>query len=468
LGTITICAQKKSTEFRSKEFKVVNDTIQIDTLSINPQYFKVFNPSKKLINNSEYQIDFSKATLIISKKKHPTNLKLFEGLKTQGFIARGLTTGNNQNAVTNSSLDLSIEGKLSKDVSIKANIFDTNFPLQEAGYSQNITDFDRVFVELFSDNWKVTGGDISLINEDSYFLKFNKQVSGLKINANINDQVNLLASGAIVRGKFTSFDFVGAEGNQGPYKIIGPNNDASLIIIEGSDKVYVNGIELQRGETKDYIIDYNLAEVQFNTQYPITNDMRIKIEFQFSENSFNRFITYDEAHFKNDTFTLSGYFYSEGDAKNQPLQQNLTAEQQEVLANAGNDSSLMNSESAFLDSFSESRIQYKKVIINSIETFEVSTNETDELYTVSFRNVGTNLGSYSVDSTTAIGTIYKYVGENLGDYQPITLLIAPEKKQVAVANFNYHPSEKTILTGELALSNNDANLFSNIDYTRKL
>ena len=507
LYAITLCAQKKSTDFRSKQFTVINDTIQIDTISINATNFKVLTSKKKEIQPQEYLIDFKKSELIISKKKYnriiveyyrypnfitkiyspfdkklivpnttntgklysaTTNkkkgdLKLFDGLKTQGFITRGITSGNNQNAVTNSSLDLSIEGKLSKNVSIRANIFDTNLPLQEGGYSQNITDFDRIFVELFNKDWKVTAGDISLENTNSYFLKFNKQVSGLQVDATINKKTKVLASGAIVRGKFTTYDFVGTEGNQGPYKVFGPNNDASLIIVEGSDKVFINGSLLERGETKDYTINYNLAEIQFNNTYPITNDMRIKIEFQYSDNNYTRFITYNETHFKNNIFSLSGYFYNENDAKNQPVQQSLTTNQQEILANAGDDLSLMTSESAFLDAYSASKIQYKKTVLNAIEVFEYSTNETDELYTVSFKNVGTNLGSYTVDSTIAIGTIYTYVGENLGDYAPIILLAAPEKKQVAVFNFNYQPSQKTIISSELALSNNDLNLFSTID-----
>ena len=507
IGVTKLCAQQNSTEFRTKNISVLKDTIQIDTVSINPANFKVFSAKKKEVNLNEYQVDFSKAELIISKNKYPkirveyyrfpdfitqiyapfdkrlivpnntntgelysattnkkkSDIKLFDGLKAQGFIVRGITSGNNQNAVTNSSLDLSIEGKLSKNVGIRANIFDTNFPLQQDGYSQNITDFDRIFIELFSDQWKLQAGDISLTNKTAYFLKFNKQVSGLQVNATIKNKVKVAASGAIVRGKFSNYNFVGVEGNQGPYKIFGPNNQASLIIIQGSDRVFVNGKQLSRGETKDYIIDYNLAEIVFNTTFPITNDMRIKVEFQFSENSFNRFITYDEAHFKNDKFSVSGYFYSENDAKNQPVEQSLSTDQEAILANAGNDVALMTSESAFLDTFSAARIQYKKVTIGTASVFEYTTEETDEVYTVSFRNVGTNLGSYIIDSTIAIGTIYRYVGEGLGTFEPEVLLVAPEKTQIGVLNVAYHPSVKTTLTTELALSNNDANLFSTID-----
>ena len=59
--------------------------------------------------------------------------------------------------------------------------------------------------------------------------------------------------------------------------------------------------------------------------------------------------------------------------------------------------------------------------------------------------------------------IYKYVGENLGSYQPIVRLVAPTKSQVFAVNTTYTPTQKTSVFGEIALSNNDANLFSSID-----
>lgn len=500
--------QKKLNEFRSKKINVKNDTIQIDSVSINPTFFKLLSKDGKEISKEQYQVDFVKSKLIIKSDSFPevtveylrypdfltkkyspldkslivpnstntseqlysltTNKKkarndFFDGLKTSGFISRGITSGNNQNAVTNATLDLTIEGKLSKDVSIRANIFDTNFPLQQGGYSQNITDFNRVFVELYNKNWKVKGGDVSLSNKDSYFLNFDKQVSGLQVEADISENFRASASGAIVRGRFTAFNFIGTEGNQGPYKIFGPNNESAIVIVEGSDAVFVNGNRLERGENKDYVIDYNLAEVRFNTKYPITNDMRVRIEFQFSDRNYTRFITYEKAQYKGEKLSISGYFYNENDAKSQPIQQNLTNEQKQILANAGNDITQMVSPSAFIDEFSPNRIQYRKVDIGGVEVFEFSADENEELYTVTFSNVGVNNGSYNIDRTIATGTIYQYVGPNLGSFEPSVRLVAPTSLQVAVVNSNYNPSEKTNISAELAYSNNDQNLFSSID-----
>jgi len=503
----TIQGQKVSNEFITKTFRIQKDSVQIDTIPINSQRFKVRNKFQKRINSQEYQIDFLKAILVIDAEKYPeitveyfrfpefvtkeytpfdkklivpnnintgplysftttkktSDIQLFEGLKTKGFLTRGVTSGNNQNTVTNSALDLEISGKISSSVSLRANIFDTNIPLQENGYSQNITDFDRIFIELYSDNWRVKAGDIRLQNQESYFLNFNKQIAGLQVAATLNENINIAASGAVSRGKFNTFTVVGVEGNQGPYKIVGPNNEPAIVMIAGSESVYVNGVLLEAGENKAYTIDYNLSEITFNTTFPITNDMRIWIEFQYSDRNYTRFITYEEVNYSSEKLNVSGYFYSENDAKNQPLQQVLSEKQKQILANAGNNTDLMFSESAFIDTYNENKVLYKKVVDGGNEVFEYSTDATEELYTVTFTNVGMNNGDYNLLRTVASGPIFEYAGAQLGNYSPIIKLIAPSKVQVFVVKTDYNPSEKTRFNSEIAVSNNDANLFSSID-----
>ena len=336
-------SQNASSDFRSKKIKVVKDTISFDSIPINPQNFKV-RVGEKILYPTEYQILYTEALLIINSKKYqeisidyfrfpefitktyspfdkkfiisnnsnteqlfsltsnkkPSDLKLFDGLKTSGYINRGITSGNNQSTVANSSMDINLEGKLSDKVAIRANIFDTNIPLQDNGYSQSITDFDRIFIELYSKDWRVKAGDVSLNNKNSYFLAFEKQVSGLEVEASLNSNTKVAASGAIVRGQFSSYNFIGIEGNQGPYKIFGPNNEPNFVIISGSEKVFVNGSEIRKGIDEDYLLDYNIGEIRFNTTFPITNDMRIRVEFQFSNRNYTRFISYERAEYKSE------------------------------------------------------------------------------------------------------------------------------------------------------------------------
>ncbi len=237
-----------------------------------------------------------------------------------------------------------------------------------------------------------------------------------------------------------------------------------MLVISGSERVYVNGVLLKRGENNDYTIDYNAGEVLFTSLFPITSEMRINIEYQYSERNFTRFVTYAGANHETQKWSIGGYLYSENDVKNQPLQQNLSAEQAQVLLNAGDNPDLMTAPSAVLDTFSENKILYKKEIVNGVEIFVFSNNPEDELYNVRFSLLAENQGNYILTNASAVGKIYEYVepinGIKQGNYEPIIRLVAPTKIQIATVMGRFNPSEKTNIDFEVGLSNNDLNLFS--------
>ncbi|WP_034041968.1 hypothetical protein [Wocania ichthyoenteri] len=509
---ISFCslAQNKNSNYKTKKV-AVKDTIRIDSVSINPNSFSIKVKDNSIIDSTYYIVDFPKAILTFKKPiqadsiiinylkfpdfltktykqldeniivKNNSNAQIlyklsqpnesknfipFDGLTTSGSISRGVTIGNNQNSVLKSELDLQITGKLNDKVSLRASIQDANIPLQESGYSQRLDEFDQVFIELFSDNWNIRAGDIDLLNTDSYFASFSKRVQGLLINAKLgNDdaQTNLFAAGAFVRGQFTRSEFNAQEGNQGPYKLQGQNGELFVLIVSGSETVYVNGVAAKRGENHDYIIDYNAGEIIFNSTFPITSEMRITVDYQVSERNYSRLLAYGGGRFESEKLKLGISVYSENDAKNQPLQQNLSTEQVQILANAGDDRAQMVAPSEVLEALNENRILYKKELISGVEAFIFSNNPDDELYRVTFTRVGENQGDYILSSINAINNIYEYVGVNQGNYAPIVQLIAPTKLQIAVINGSYNPTEKTAIHFEAAGSKNDLNLFSGLN-----
>jgi hypothetical protein len=508
-------AQDNQSPYRTKKIAVTRDTIRIDSVSINKVFFKLLDVNGNAVDTTFYKVDFQKSILTFSPEyvssdsltlrylKYPDYLTKkysiyddsrvisneagqgnlysvsrdplkkfvpFDGLNTSGSITRGITVGNNQNAVVNSNLDLQISGKLSDKVTLRASIQDSNIPLQEGGYSQKLDEFDQIFIELSGERWAIRAGDLFLENRLSRFMNFNKKVQGISTTFNFGKPENkttVFASAALVRGQYARSSFVGQEGNQGPYKLRGQNGELYVLVVSGSERVFVNGILLKRGESNDYIIDYNAGEIIFNSTFPITSEMRINIEYQYSDRNYTRFVTYGGAIHEQKTWSLGGFVYSENDVKNQPLQQNLSAEQVQVLVNAGDDPNLMTAPSAYQDSYSENKILYRKIFINGIEVFEYSNVETDTLYNVAFTLVGSNLGNYVLASSAAVGKIYQYVapqnGVPQGNYEPITRLVPPTKIQIATVLGRYNPSEKTSVDFEAGVSNNDLNLYSGID-----
>ena len=509
---ISFCgfSQSQNSIYKTKHVAVKN-TIKIDSVGINSNSFSIRKKDKTIIDSTYYSVDFAKATLTFKKpietdsiiinylnfpefltktykqlddniivENNDQNQTLytlsqpntnndfipFDGLTTSGSISRGVTVGNNQNSVLNSELDLQITGKLNDKVSLKASIQDANIPLQESGYSQRLDEFDQVFIELFSDNWNIRAGDIDLVNADSYFANFSKRVQGLNLKLKLGEddtQTNLFAAGAIVRGQFTTSQFIAQEGNQGPYKLQGPNGELFVLIVSGSETVYVNGIPAKRGEDQDYNIDYNAGEIIFNSTFPITSEMRITVDYQFSDRNYSRFVAFGGGNYSSEKFKLGISVYSENDAKNQPLQQNLSEEQVQILADAGDDRTQMVAPSEVREELNDNRILYKKELIGSVEAFVFSNDPNDELYRVTFTLVGANQGDYALSNINAINNIYEFVGANQGRYAPVVQLVAPIKLQIAVVNGSYKPSEKTKISFEASGSKNDLNLFSNSD-----
>ena len=502
--------QSQTSNYRTKKV-AIKDTIQIDSVSINSNSFTIVRKDNSVIDTTYYQVDFSKAILVFKKPidtdsivinylKYPdfltknyrqldediiienndntktlyklkqpnisNNFIPFDGLTTSGSISRGVTVGNNQNSVLNSELDLQITGKLNNKVSLRASIQDANIPLQESGYSQRLDEFDQVFIELFSDRWNVRAGDIDLVNTNSYFANFSKRVQGLNFNIKLGEpeaQASLFAAGAIVRGQFTTDQFTAQEGNQGPYKLKGPNNELFVLIVSGSEVVYVNGVVVKRGEDQDYIIDYNAGEIIFNSTFPITSEMRISVDYQFTERNYTRIVGFGGGQYNSKKLDIGVSVYSENDAKNQPLQQNLSEEQVEILANAGDDTSKMVAPSEVSEAYNQNRILYKKEIINGNEVFVFSNNPEDELFRVTFSLLGENQGDYRLSSINAINNIYEYVGLNQGSFAPVIQLVAPKELQVAIINGRYKPSKKTNIFFEASGSKYDQNQFSSID-----
>lgn len=520
LITINFCsglfAQQINQFDVSKKIAFSKDTIRLEKTSINSFLFIVKDNNLTKIDSSFYKINFSKATLIFNKnykkstdsitinyKKFPDYLTKeyaiydsnrlvsnvlgknnlykvnddvikkvipFDGLNTSGSITRGITVGNNQNSVVNSNLDLQITGKLSDKLSIRASIQDSNIPLQNNGYSQKLDEFDQIFIELFSDKWNIRAGDLFLENRKSKFLNFNKKVQGLSTNFTFGKpekKTNIFASAALVRGQYAKSSFVGQEGNQGPYKLRGSNGELYILVISGSENVYVNGIQLKRGENNDYIIDYNAGEIKFTSLFAITSEMRIVVEYQFTDRNYSRFVSYFGVNHEQKTWSIGSFLYSENDLKDQSLQQNLSENQAEILKNAGDNPNLMNAQSAFLDSYSANKILYKKIDNLGVSYFEYSNLSKDVLYNVKFSLVGNNAGNYVLLNNNAIGKIYQYKapisGVLQGNYEPITKLIAPTQIQIATVLGKFNPSEKTNIDFEVAISNNDKNLFSSLD-----
>ena len=447
-------------EFEINKFKdSLNKVEKIDRLL---KSYSLVDKNLIIENNN----NLNKLYKLSTSNKIKNEVKFYD-LETSGNISRGINIGNNQNSVLESELDLKIIGKLNEKVSIKASIQDSSIPIINNGYSQQLNEFDQIFIELQSEDWVLRGGDIDLIKTNSFFANYEKKIQGLLLDSYLNEKINITSAAAIVKGSFTKSILNVENGNQGPYKLTGENGELYVLIVSGSESVFVNGIKIERGIDKDYVINYNAGEIIFNSTFPIMADMRIQVEYQVSEKNYNSVFGYSNIEIKNRKSKYNFSYYNETDLKNQPLLQNLNNDQISILSAAGDDENLMNIPSGSLSNYDENRILYKKEIVEGVEIYVYSNNPEDELYTVRFQNVGENQGNYILSSNNTIENIYEYImpidGQRQGNFEPIIKIISPKKRQIAVLNSNTAFNESSELYYEIAGSNFNKNLFSTID-----
>ena len=218
----------------------------------------------------------------------------FGGLDYSGSLSRGISFGNNQDLILNSSLNLQLSGYINPDIEVQASLTDNNIPIQPEGNTQNLQEFDKIYIlmKLYK-NHSVLLGDILNNNQTAtYFKKYLRNIQGLQYNGKIDleslGKVEIDFMGGVARGKFARNNLAVSEGNQGPYKLRGNNGETFIIILAGSERVFVNSQLMVRGLDQDYIIDYNLGEIIFTPKRLITKDLRVSVEFNYSERNFLR------------------------------------------------------------------------------------------------------------------------------------------------------------------------------------
>lgn len=386
-------------------------------------------------------------------------------LNRSGQISRGIATGNTQNLTVNSSLNLNLEGKLSDDLSIKAIISDQRIPYQPEGNTQQLQEFDKVYVQLYTDKFSVTGGDVVLQNGTTHFMKYRKNVLGGSIEYTTeHSKTNVSASSA--KGQFVSVAVPVQEGVYGPYQIPPPENYAYSIIIANSEKVYLDGKLLIRGFDNDYTIDYNQAEIEFTSNVLLTQYSRIRIDYEYANQNYARSIVTASHQQKLGALTLGVNYYQEKDNRNKSLSRVLSDTDKSLLSLVGDSLNLAIVPGSKLVEYSEDRILYYKkdtVVNGNVENIFVYTTEIQpEVYSVEFTDIGEGKGSYSIQQYVSNGRVYEWVGSGNGAYVPYVLLAAPNSKQMISISADASLNNYSNVYFETSFSKNDKNLFSEL------
>lgn len=401
-------------------------------------------------------------------------------LNKTGSISRGVGFGNAQDLTVNSTLSLQLNGKLNDRISILASVTDDNIPIQPEGNTATLQEFDRVFIQLFDDKSKLTAGDFFLSRPTGYFTTYYKRGQGAsfetrqEIGGDENKVFFTETSAAMSRGKFARNLITGQEGNQGPYRLEGNENELFVVIMAGTERVFIDGKEMKRGQENDYIIDYNTAEITFTARQLINKDKRIAVEFQYTDANYARSMMQTSTGIETEKFTFYVNYFSEQDARNQPLQQQLTDDDRRILDEAGDNLSMAVAPSfQQVAEFNNNQVLY--VLTDSLgydSVFVRATgSEATSFFQVNFSDVGQGNGDYVQEGFDATGRVFKWVAPETeegqlvrkGNFAPIRRLIAPRKNQMLMVGGSIQLTERTLAEVEAGFSNQDINTFSDRD-----
>lgn len=398
-----------------------------------------------------------------------------KGLDYNGSFSRGFSVGNSQSLVLNSNFNLQLAGDLGNKIKVVAAISDDNIPIQPEGNTQLIQDFDRVFIKVSREKTSIIAGDYNLEKPKSYFINYFKKLKGLSGSNTYefgkNKSLNSNGSFAISRGKFARQILDTKEGNQGPYKLTGSNGERFLIVLSGSEKVYLDGQLLERGLDYDYIIDYNRAEVSFTPNRLIANETRIIVEYEYRTNNYLRSVYATNLYYNTPKYDLNFNFYNEQDSKSATGDIVLDSADIRLLQMTGDDiqGARVSSIRQLADTiFIPGQVRYRlnpDVIDGDSDPFflEYSSDTNEPLYVASFSEVPEGMGRYIIDDNSLVnGRVYKYVGPGNGIYEPFTSITPPEKKQILSFGAKLRPRENINIGTEISLSNTDINRFAEI------
>ncbi len=404
-----------------------------------------------------------KDTLRVAKPRSSFGLDDIFGqnLQKSGSIVRGFTFGSNRDLSLNSGLRLQLSGKLTNDIDVVAALTDENTPIQPEGTTQTLQEFDKVFVELRSTDAAATLGDFNLDFAGTEFARLNRKLQGAKATADYRfgfSHGSATASAATTRGKFTTNQFQGLEGVQGPYRLTGRNNERQIIVIAGTERVYVNGELQTRGETNDYTIDYSNGELTFTTRRLITAASRITVDFEYTDRQFSRtlFAGRNASEFWDNKARFTFSVLREADDPNAPIDVSLTDSARAVLQAAGDDrSKAVLSGVTQVDSNGFYVLDSTTIGTTTYRFYRYAPGPNAR-YVVTFSSVGFGQGDYVRRS---VG-VFEWKGPGQGDYLPVKFLPLPQLSQVMDLALDVTPTQTLRVSGEYAASTFDANRLS--------
>ncbi len=374
-----------------------------------------------------------------------------QNLNITGNKTISVAVSNQDNVDINQSLFLKIDGELSPNMMIQAQLNDSQSPISSEGDSRELSSLDQVFFKVYGRQYEIAFGDLDLEISGTQFMNYKPKFEGLKLS--YFDRQEASVATAISKGISTIINFNGVEGKQGPYYLKPEGIYTNVKILPGSETLWLNGLRIERGS--DYRIDYNEGSIEFYLKHFISENSRIQASFQYTDEFYrkNTFIGTSNFYlFDNVRLGFAGVYQE--DDKDKPLVESFSQQDIEMLKEIGDSKAVVSGESYVGQGLG----LYKKVTLNGTDIYVYAPGDSLADYNVYFTWFGQGLGDYIQVSPSR----FDYVGEGLGQWNAVKEINPPQLKTNYNFNLNYYYDFFEVYY-ETLLSQHDKNTFSDKD-----
>lgn len=247
-------------------------------ISVGPKW--KYLPSLKIKKNSDIKI-----SPILKPKldKQSKNSKIF----SSGNIFRQLNMPEMGSSEFSGGLQMQLIGNMGNEVKISGVLSDRNIQLDQNGTTTSIETLDQIYLNISHPSFSADAGNIMYNHEYLKDHSIERKLVGIKNKFSANSW-NGSSVYAGSRSIFHTLTIQGEDGVQGPYVLYGKNGEREILVLSGTEKVWVDGKEQVRGHNYDYTINYNSAEVFFTPNILIHSQSDILIEFQYTNFNYSK------------------------------------------------------------------------------------------------------------------------------------------------------------------------------------
>ncbi len=223
----------------------------------------------------------SKRNLSISDS-HPKEDSRFQGIRASGTKSIRIETSSVSGFRISQALDLKINGSAG-EAQVTGHLSDRDMVTGRLGASSRLRDLDRIFVEVASKNASVRIGDIEIREKRGELFSITREATGIHGRIG-SDSKGLVVSGSARRNVEKTALIEAKEGLSGPY-VIPVSDQGYRGIVVNSEKVYLDGRGLKRGEANDYTIDYDRGLIFFNPRVVLREGSRIVVTYEIESDN---------------------------------------------------------------------------------------------------------------------------------------------------------------------------------------